>query len=990
MSAHRVHKSKSVSKTRLALEHRYALDLKRVLLNWYAAMSKRLLDSGTLKEVERAAAEIWRAPLPNQKKLADEAATVAVSGRLRIEAGSTEALTFKRYVRMWNLRGYDAGAIDALGAMGVRARSSALKSAFIRVDIEKRGDSPYQPKGQWITTIKRLAIYLRDRFYCLMTGVDLLHADPADVTLDHFIPRHAGGNNAATNIYTASRLANVSHMLERGMLSDETIDKIKLHLSLDLAPYLTLARQILDGERDLDDVVADLRDEIEVSKAAGTFTFSLTDAEILAALEERVTFTSIDTAARLLEDARRMIRDHLILGREGTHQVASRIADATGVAQWRALRIARTETSAVFNKASYDMFRRSGVKRHTWNTVGDDRVRDQHVRNDNVTVDIGAPFPSGQTHPGEGPLSVNCRCSLTPDLSDKSIILEPWDGSEDFHLKDDAPVSSPVFAPAIPKEATPAEVREIVRQLLDEKLKAGGDKKAQKIQTILEQLPKASLETLHSSGDLTNALKMDNKQFLALLESKYSVNPNKKPTGVLPPLIGGSAKPVPPPPVVKPPPAVKPVKPTPPPPTVDPVEARNQFRKMLDDRILAKGDVKINRIEGILGQLTDAQITSLMKDPEFLAAKGGALKTLMETKYGVKWDAKGKPVGKVKPPPKPPAPVQVKPSVTPSPKPPSTPFVYVAPIPGVENASEVKEFNGVKFMKVEGRWVNAHPFYSGNVLNTINSHPELKAVRESFLKSLEIDPAVISKLQAEAALAFKRYEALHDKHGYDHPDTKAALKQYDDFNRVIISSKMQLGDAARGKLLEAMSKLSTGKEKPLRVVETSSVKSDTVSSRSVEAKKFIDGMNKHHELRPVDVNQKTGRAYYLRSDKAYTVGVFSEAKTHVHEIGHHVEYEVAHTMAKAFLDARTQGESAKSIAAWTGNRGYGREMGKPDKFAEAFGHDSAIYVGKQYSHNATEIISMGLELMYTDPVRFAKKDPEYFDFIVGVMSGRFR
>jgi len=36
---------------------------------------------------------------------------------------------------------------------------------------------------------------------------------------------------------------------------------------------------------------------------------------------------------------------------------------------------------------------------------------------------------------------------------------------------------------------------------------------------------------------------------------------------------------------------------------------------------------------------------------------------------------------------------------------------------------------------------------------------------------------------------------------------------------------------------------------------------------------------------------------------------------------------------------------------------------------------------------ATEIISMGLEKMYKDPIAFLDKDPEYFEFIVKVMWG---
>jgi hypothetical protein len=55
-------------------------------------------------------------------------------------------------------------------------------------------------------------------------------------------------------------------------------------------------------------------------------------------------------------------------------------------------------------------------------------------------------------------------------------------------------------------------------------------------------------------------------------------------------------------------------------------------------------------------------------------------------------------------------------------------------------------------------------------------------------------------------------------------------------------------------------------------------------------------------------------------------------------------------------------------------------MGWKDEF---FDH----YCGKYYKDGATEIISMGLEKMYKDPIAFLDKDPEYFEFIVKVMWG---
>jgi 5-methylcytosine-specific restriction endonuclease McrA len=72
----------------------------------------------------------------------------------------------------------------------------------------KRQRSPHQPTGTWIRPRKRLAIYLRDRFTCGYCGADLAGRRPADVTLDHLLPRCAGGTNDAANLTTACRPCN--------------------------------------------------------------------------------------------------------------------------------------------------------------------------------------------------------------------------------------------------------------------------------------------------------------------------------------------------------------------------------------------------------------------------------------------------------------------------------------------------------------------------------------------------------------------------------------------------------------------------------------------------------------------------------------------------------------------------------------------------------------------------------------------------------------
>lgn len=64
--------------------------------------------------------------------------------------------------------------------------------------------------GNWIRKERRLAIYLRDNFQCVYCGRDLKGMQPNDVTLDHLLPRCAGGTNETANLVTACKSCNSS------------------------------------------------------------------------------------------------------------------------------------------------------------------------------------------------------------------------------------------------------------------------------------------------------------------------------------------------------------------------------------------------------------------------------------------------------------------------------------------------------------------------------------------------------------------------------------------------------------------------------------------------------------------------------------------------------------------------------------------------------------------------------------------------------------
>jgi hypothetical protein len=126
------------------------------------------------------------------------------------------------------------------------------------------------------------------------------------------------------------------------------------------------------------------------------------------------------------------------------------------------------------------------------------------------------------------------------------------------------------------------------------------------------------------------------------------------------------------------------------------------------------------------------------------------------------------------------------------------------------------------------------------------------------------------------------------------------------------------------------------------------------------------------------------------------VGIISAPpKTHptsfVHEVGHHLEHTVpgAKDLCNSFLKHRTAGDEPVDLVA-AGLTQVAGATGYRDQFARALGDKRAPYAGRRYaSHGGTEILSMGLEALHDDPIGFAKTDPEWFAFIMLVISGDF-
>lgn len=127
-----------------------------------------------------------------------------------------------------------------------------------------------------------------------------------------------------------------------------------------------------------------------------------------------------------------------------------------------------------------------------------------------------------------------------------------------------------------------------------------------------------------------------------------------------------------------------------------------------------------------------------------------------------------------------------------------------------------------------------------------------------------------------------------------------------------------------------------------------------------------------------------------------------ELRTYVHEMGHQIEFgsREAAEYANDFLSRRTSGDEVVSFAERFGAHYRPDERGSDDEFGKAiqsvfsstYGKTSsdmlANYTGKIYSDGSTEILAVGLELFHENPKAFAEADPEWFDLVSGVLTGR--
>lgn len=268
---------------------------------------------------------------------------------------------------------------------------------------------------------------------------------------------------------------------------------------------------------------------------------------------------------------------------------------------------------------------------------------------------------------------------------------------------------------------------------------------------------------------------------------------------------------------------------------------------------------------------------------------------------------------------------------------------------------------------------------------------ELEGVRQDFLREVtktekEIDKhkTNFEKLLKEAAPHFQVNPKKHQQ------IEKRAMTAYKKLSEARVKLELSEGKG-REQLVKAM-KIKDPAQVTVYHAEGSRV-IPSVTDKSKTASEFLGSIMSQTVVAKHDVDMHVIREYRSYADKnnfgnhEIHMNIGASTVTHVHELGHTVEFTSPKLQeaSQGFIHHRTEGEKPHHYPT-----GGPDEVGFKNEFSKAFDsphHD--IYIGKHYGSGHTEVLAMGFQKLYENPIHFAKHDPEYFKFVVGALKGKF-
>jgi hypothetical protein len=136
---------------------------------------------------------------------------------------------------------------------------------------------------------------------------------------------------------------------------------------------------------------------------------------------------------------------------------------------------------------------------------------------------------------------------------------------------------------------------------------------------------------------------------------------------------------------------------------------------------------------------------------------------------------------------------------------------------------------------------------------------------------------------------------------------------------------------------------------------------------------------------PVPVNtERSSRSYYEKGALYCNKQIY--AHTYMHEFMHFFEDHTKRgLLVNLFRDERNGDEEEVLLSKALKEPRYGDEVAVRDGWEQRGWH---LYAAKVYPRERvhTELLSMGVERLYADPIGFAQQDPEFFNFFLKVVQ----
>jgi SPP1 gp7 family putative phage head morphogenesis protein len=266
-----------------------------------------------------------------------------------------------------------------------------------------------------------------------------------------------------------------------------------------------------------------------------------------------------------------------------------------------------------------------------------------------------------------------------------------------------------------------------------------------------------------------------------------------------------------------------------------------------------------------------------------------------------------------------------------------------------------------------------------------------KEITKSLEKQFKTANVAIQLAESRFALASAAFDAKFDELG----DMSATYKsaegiEYNAANIRLITLKAEKSDLLIGTMFKIRQDLIKANPSNPQVAKLQISKKATTEMAEADIRSNIDEFSRITGGRGIS----TLKQIVLDDDRAWADDETGELnigrrgddvagirRMLFHELGHFLEFEnpgIAKA-AKEWVESRATGKlsTLKDI-----DPGYGDdETYYPDKFIDP-------YVGRLYQDGSTEVVSMGIE-NFADPLKMAelyKKDPEHFNFIMGILS----